>query len=154
MNPGPTVHAGERGAAGRLVLKPQSGSQWEVGSRTRDLNDRMEATAAVYRILRQNALRRPGGVVCRPARSNPRIRVRLNTSVATNWRLSVGYAYTDAEFLDYEESPGVSASSTPVRAEEHVERLTGYEWKNGLGVNVGARDKLERCSPIRATSSP
>ena len=57
------------------------------------------------------------------------------------WRVNASYGFNDAEFLDYEESPGVNRrGNTPVFAPRQTFNLwTGYDWSNGLGLNVGAR---------------
>ena len=56
-------------------------------------------------------------------------------------RVNASYAFTDAEFNDYEESVGVNLrGNTPAFAPRHTFNVwTAYDWKNGFGVNVGAR---------------
>jgi iron complex outermembrane receptor protein len=125
------------------TLKPETGSQWEVGQRTRFLNDRMQASVAAYDIHRQNVpFGRPGGIVIQAGEIRSRgFELDLETSVAANWRLNLGYAYTDSEFLDYEEFPGVNRrGNTTLFAPKNTLNLwTGYQWRNGFGVNVGTR---------------
>jgi iron complex outermembrane receptor protein len=124
-------------------LDPETGSQIEVGQRLRTLRDRLEVTTSVYRLLRQNvAFRRPGGVFVQAGEVRSRgFEAEVQTFAAPNWRVNASYAFTDAEFLDFEQSPGVNlAGNTPTFAPRHTFNLwTGYEWKNGLGANVGVR---------------
>jgi len=124
-------------------LDPQTGSQWEFGQRSRMANNRMQFSAAAFRILRQNVpFRRTGGFYVQAGEIRSRgFELDLETSVAANWRVNVSYGFTDAEFLDYEESPGVNrrGNTTQFAPRNTFNVWTGYEWKNGFGVNVGGR---------------
>jgi iron complex outermembrane receptor protein len=124
-------------------LEPETGTQYEVGQRFRMFGERAELNTAVYRILRQNVpFRRPGSVFVQAGEVRSRgFEADLETSPRANWRINAGYAFTDAEFLDYQQSATVNLrGNTPTFAPRHTFNLwTGYEWPNGLGVNVGAR---------------
>ena len=123
-------------------LDPETGAQAEVGQRLRLNGDRLQLQASAFRIRRQNvAFRRPGNIFVQAGEVGSQgLEAELDASVA-RWRMNVGYGFTNAEFLDYEESPGVNRrGNTPVFAPRHTFNLwTGYDWSNGLGVNVGAR---------------
>ena len=69
------------------------------------------------------------------------LEAELDATVNSRWHVNAGYGFTNAEFRDYEESPGVNLrGNTPVFAPRHTfNAWTGYDWSNGLGVNVGAR---------------
>jgi iron complex outermembrane receptor protein len=97
----------------------------------------------VYRIVRQNVpFRRQAGFYVQAGEIRSRgFEVDLETSLASNWRVNLSYGFTDAEFLDYEESPGVNrrGNTTQFAPRNTFNLWTGYEWRNGFGFNVGAR---------------
>ena len=124
-------------------LDPETGSQFEVGQRLRLKRDSVQLQASAYRIL--TAERRVPAV---PATSTSRRGGRLERAGGRARRgrqLALArqrrHGFTNAEFRDYEESPGVNLrGNTPVFAPRHTfNAWTGYDWSNGLGVNVGAR---------------
>ena len=124
-------------------LEPETGSQLEFGQRLRLSQDRVQLQASVYRILRQHvAFRRPGNIFVQAGEVQSRgFEVEIDAAVRAQWRVNAGYGFTDAAFLDYEESPGVNRrGNTPVFAPRQTFSLwTGYDWSNGFGVNAGAR---------------
>jgi iron complex outermembrane receptor protein len=65
----------------------------------------------------------------------------LTASPSASWRINAAYGFTDAEFLDYQQTLTVNlAGNRPGFAPRHTFNLwTAYEWPNGLGVNVGTR---------------
>lgn len=125
------------------TLEPETGTQWEVGQRLRMLRDRMQLNLAVYRIKRQNvAFRRSGNVYVQAGEMQSRgFEADLTTSIAANWRLNASYGYTNAEFLDYEPTPGVNLRGNKANfVPPHTFSLwAGYEWANGFGVNAGTQ---------------
>ena len=125
------------------TLEPETGQQWEFGQRVRMAKDRMQLNTSIYRLLRQNvAFRRPGNTFVQAGEVESKgFEADLETSPSANWRLNLGYAFTDAQFNDYEISAGVNLrGNTPPYAPRHTFNLwTGYEWPNGLGVNAGVR---------------
>jgi len=124
-------------------LDPETGSQFEVGQRLRLKRDRLQLQASAYRILRQNVpFSRPGNIYVQAGEvGSSGLEAELGASVSSRWRVNAGYGFTNAEFRDYEESPGVNLrGNTPVFAPRHTfNAWTAYDWSNGLGVNVGAR---------------
>ena len=125
------------------TLEPETGAQMEAGQRLRLAGDRVRLQTSVYRILRQNvAFRRSGNVYVQAGEVRSRgFEAGFDAAVASRWRVNASYGFTDAAFLDYEETPGVNRrGNTPVFAPRHTVNVwTGYDWANGLGVNVGAR---------------
>ncbi len=59
----------------------------------------------------------------------------------SNWRITGGYAFTAAEYVDFPTSATTNlAGNTPVFAPRHTLNLwTAYDWPSGLGVNLGVR---------------
>ncbi|MQA29238.1 MAG: TonB-dependent receptor [Luteitalea sp.] len=125
------------------TLDPETGSQLELGGRFHLAQDRIQLNTAVYRILRENvAFRRPAGFYDLAGEVTSRgFELDLQSTLAANARLGAAYGFTDAEFLDYEQSLGTNLrGDTPVFAPRHTFNFwTAYDWNSGLGVNVGAR---------------
>jgi iron complex outermembrane receptor protein len=125
------------------MLDPETGQQWEVGNRLHLAKDRMQLTADAFRILRQNvAFRRPGNVFVQAGEMESKgVELDLETSLTAQWRINAGYGFTDASFLDFEQSAGENLrGNTPVFAPRHTFNLwTGYQWTNGFGVSIGTR---------------
>jgi iron complex outermembrane recepter protein len=125
------------------TLEPEKGEQWEFGQRFRMVKDRMQLNTSIYRLLRQNvAFRRPGNVFVQAGEVESKgFEADLETVPSANWRLNLGYAFTDAEFNDFEVSAGTNLrGNTPAYAPRHTFNLwAGYEWPSGFGVSGGAR---------------
>jgi iron complex outermembrane receptor protein len=125
------------------TLEPETGQQWEFGNRLHVARDRVQLTADVFRILRQNvAFRRPGNVFVQAGEMESKgFEVDLETSPTAQWRINAGYGFTDAQFLDFEQTAGENLrGNTPIFAPRHTFNLwTGYQWASGFGVSVGAR---------------
>jgi len=125
------------------TLDPETGQQWELGNRLHLVRDRVQLTTDVFKINRQNvAFRRPGNVFVQAGEVQSKgFEADLETAPTAQWRVNAGYGFTDAAFLDYEQSFGVNLrGNTPTFAPRHTFNLwTGYQFANGLGVNVGVR---------------
>ena len=125
------------------MLEPETGSQFEVGQRLHLKRDSVQLQASAYRILRQNvAFGRPGNLYVQAGEvGSSGLEAELDAAVSSRWHVNAGYGFTNAEFRDYEESPGANLrGNRPVFAPRHTfNAWTGYDWSNGLGVNVGAR---------------
>jgi len=125
------------------TLEPETGQQWEVGQRLRMVNDRVQLTADVFRIVRQNvAFRRPGNVFVQAGEMESRgFEMDVETSLMAQWRVNASYGFTDAQFNDFEQSVGNNLrGNTPVYAPRHTFNVwTGYEWAGGFGASVGGR---------------
>ncbi|HTM04148.1 MAG TPA: TonB-dependent receptor [Vicinamibacterales bacterium] len=125
------------------TLDPETGYQIEVGNRWHLLQDRVQLTGDVYRIVRQNvAFRRPGNVFVLAGEVESRgVEFDVETSPTLNWRINAGYGFTDARFNDFEQTVGENLrDNTPTFAPRHTLNIwTGYNWANGVGVNAGVR---------------
>ncbi|HLG60223.1 MAG TPA: TonB-dependent receptor [Vicinamibacterales bacterium] len=124
-------------------LDPETGSQVEFGQRFHMAGDRVQLNTSIYRIQRQNvSFRRTGGIFVQAGEVESRgFEADLMTAVTSSMRVNASYGFTDAQFNDYEESPGVNLrGNTPTFAPRHTFNIwTAFEMKNGLGFNVGAR---------------
>jgi iron complex outermembrane recepter protein len=125
------------------TLEPEKGEQWEFGQRFRMVKDRMQLNTSIYRLVRQNvAFRRTGNVFVQAGEVESKgFEADLETVPSANWRLNLGYAFTDAQFNDFEVSVGENLrGNTPSYAPRHTFNLwAGYEWPSGFGVSGGAR---------------
>jgi iron complex outermembrane receptor protein len=125
------------------TLEPEKGEQWEFGQRFRMAKDRMQLNTSIYRLVRQNvAFRRPGNVFVQAGEVESKgFEADLETVPSANWRLNLGYAFTDAQFNDFEVSLGNNLrGNTPSYAPRHTfNAWAGYEWPSGFGVSAGVR---------------
>jgi iron complex outermembrane receptor protein len=124
-------------------LEPERGRQFEFGQRLHLAGDRVQVNTSIYSINRENiAFSRPGGVFIQAGDVRSRgFEADVQTTPVSNWRVTGGYAFTAAEFVDFPVSATVNlAGNTPIFAPRHTFNLwTGYDWPSGLGVNVGVR---------------
>jgi iron complex outermembrane receptor protein len=124
-------------------LDPETGTQFEVGERLRLHRDRLQLRTSIYHIARQNvAFRRPGNIYVQAGEVRSQgFETELDAAVSAQLHVNASYGFTDAEFLDYEQSVGVNLrGNTPVFAPRHTFNVwAGYDWQNGLGVNAGVR---------------
>ena len=124
-------------------LDPETGEQIEFGQRFHMANDRVQLNTSIYRLQRQNvAFRRPGNVFVQAGEVESKgFEADLMTAPSSMWRVNASYAFTNAKFNDYEESPGENLrGNTPIFAPRNTfSAWTAFDWQNGFGVNVGAR---------------
>lgn len=125
------------------TLEPERGRGLEFGQRVHLVGDRVQVNTAVYHILRENvAFSRPGGIFVQAGEVRSRgFEADVQTTLVSHWRITGGYAFTDAAFLDFPVNATTNlAGNTPVFAPRHTLNLwTAYDWPSGLGVNVGLR---------------
>ena len=125
------------------TLDPETGEQVEFGQRFHMAKNRVTLNTSIYRLVRQNvAFRRPGNVFVQAGEVESKgFEADLETIPAANWRLNAGYAFTDAQFNDFEVSEGENLrGNTPSYAPRHTFNIwAGYEWPSGLGVSAGTR---------------
>ena len=88
------------------TLEPEYGGQLEVGQRARLLGDRLQVNTAFFRIVKRNVtFTRPGGVYEQVGKVRSQgVEIEAETRLSPKWRLSTGYGYTDATYLDYRTS--------------------------------------------------
>ena len=103
----------------------------------------MQLNTSIYQLRRQNvAFRRAGNVFVQAGEVESKgFEADLETVPSANWRVNLGYAFTDAQFNDFEVSIGENLSgNTPSYAPRHTFNLwAGYEWPNGFGLSGGTR---------------
>jgi TonB-dependent siderophore receptor len=127
-------------------LDPEIGAQWELGQRFRLLQNRMYLNASAYNIERRNvALSRPGGFFDQAGKIRSRgLEIEADGQWASYY-FTVGYGYTDAEFVDYvtTNTAGVRTSLSGNRKSRTPANTFSYQagriWRNGLSVAVSGR---------------
>ena len=125
------------------TLEPITGHQFEFGQRFHTAGGRLDINTAIYHQVRENyAFSRPGGTFDQASEITSKgLEIDVTTSPVNRWRINGGYAYTLAELGDFllDEDTNLRGLR-PVFAPRHIFNVwTGYDWPNGLGVNVGAR---------------
>lgn len=125
------------------TLEPETGRQVEFGQRFHAFNDRFQINTAVFHIVRENvAFARPGGVFDQASEMTSKgFEVDLSTSVASNWRITGGYGFTDATFGPFRvnATTNLDGNTSPFAPRHTFSLWSAYDWPNGLGVNVGVR---------------
>ncbi len=125
------------------TLDPERGTQFEFGQRVRFVGDRVQLNTAVYRLVRENVpFSRPGGFFEQAGEVRSRgFEADVSTTFASNWRVTGGYGFTDAEFTSFVVSATQDLTgNTPEFAPRHTLSVwTSYDWVNGLGMAVGVR---------------
>ena len=88
------------------TLEPEYGGQLEIGQRARLFQDRITVNTAVFRIVKRNVtFSRPGGVFEQVGKVRSQgVEIDTDTRLSQKMRLSLGYGYTNATYLDYRTS--------------------------------------------------
>jgi iron complex outermembrane receptor protein len=124
-------------------LEPYTGRQVEFGPRFHIAGGRMDVNAAVFHQVRENyPLSRPGGRFDQAGEITSKgFELDLTSRLTSNLRINGGYAFTDAEFGDYQIDETTNLRGTiPVFAPKHTLNVwTSYDFANGLGASVGVR---------------
>ena len=127
------------------TLEPEEGRQMEFGQRFHLAGGRVQLNTAVFHIVRENvAFSRPGGFFDQASDVRSRgFEADLLTSPASNWRVNGGYAFTNAEFGDYLVNATTNLrGNAAIMSPKHTFSVwTGYDWPNGVGVNLGVRSQ-------------
>jgi iron complex outermembrane receptor protein len=125
------------------TLDPEKGRQVEFGQRFHIAGGRVQLNTAVFHIVRENvAFSRPGGFFDQASDVKSRgFEADIMTSPVSNWRISGGYGFTDAEFGDFLVNATTNLrGNISIMAPRHTFSLwTGYAWRNGFGFNAGLR---------------
>jgi TonB-dependent siderophore receptor len=128
------------------TLEPEEGGQLEIGQRARLFQDRVTVNTAVFRIVKRNVtFSRPGGVFEPVGRVRAQgVEIDTDTRLSQKMRLSLGYGYTDATYLDYRTSLTVdlSGNKRPRVPPHSFNAMTFFNVSNRLTLtgNVQVKD--------------
>lgn len=123
-------------------LEPVSGRQFELGSRFEALQGKLSATVALFQIDKRNlVIERPMMRYEQSGKSRSRGAELELAARLGGLSLRAGYAYTDAKYVLYEDSDGVSYAGKHMRfVPAHSATLwSTYRLDNGLGAGLGGR---------------
>lgn len=123
-------------------LEPEFGAQWEVGQRLRLAQQRLSITTAVFNIQKRNvALSRPGGFYDMAGKVRSRgAEVDFEGRLAPGVRVTAGYGYTDAVYVDYVTSTADLSGRHRPRTPKHSFNLSASaSWRNGIALSFATR---------------
>lgn len=127
-------------------LEPEKAENWEIGGKW-DINPRLSATAAVFRLDRSNVKSKdpvdPTKLVLSGLQRTEGVEVGVQGQISKDWQIYAGYANLNAEIV---KATGGSASAAAVPAGRKVALVPknaaslwnrfdlGNGWSTGLGV--------------------
>jgi len=125
------------------TLEPETGRQLEFGQRVQLVGGRVQVSTAIFDIVRSNvAFARPGGIFDQASEVTSRgFEADVTTSPVSNWRINAGCGFTSAKFGAYlvNATTNLEGNSSILAPRHTFNTWTAYDWRNGVGVNVGAR---------------
>ncbi len=128
-------------------LKPQTGTQFEVGDRVSIFNNRLTLSAAVYHMIEKNvAVAQANGVIDQAGEQHSKgIEAELRARVSRRLTFFANYGFTNAAYDEFVSQDG-NGSFVELRGRvpSFVARNTGrlwmtYDLPKGLGVSLGGR---------------
>jgi len=143
-------------AAGGDILRPERGTQYEVGIRA-DISDQLSANLALYDLTRSNVttddLENPGFSVQIGRQRSRGVELDIGGEILPGWNIIGGYAYTDARVV---EDNVIPEGNRRFSAPEHSFTLwTSYRIQDGdlqgLGFGVGVYYLGDRWADIANT---
>jgi iron complex outermembrane receptor protein len=129
-------------ANGQNSFDPETGSQWEGGVKAALFGGKVDATAAAYRIVRDNVLLALGGGVSTQIgqQESKGFELDLRLTPMQNWQTILGYAFTDAAVTE-DVNPIVVGAPLVNQARHGFNFWSRYDVTSGaakgLGVGVG-----------------
>ena len=124
------------------ALKPETGRQWEAGIKSSLLDDRLDLTAALFQLTRQNVSTddqlHPGFSVQTGEQRSRGFELDAHATLAPGWQTILTYAYIDVGVLDDNTIPiGDHPQNAPVHS---VGLWNQYELQDGMlkGLSMGA----------------
>jgi iron complex outermembrane receptor protein len=128
-------------------LNPQTGSEFEVGSRFNFFNNRLTLDTAVYHMIEKNvAVARSNGVIDQAGEQHSKgIEAELRGRLSQRLNFFGNYGFTNAAFDEFESQDGDGSfvearGNVPSFVARHTARLwTTYDLPKGFGVSLGGR---------------
>jgi iron complex outermembrane receptor protein len=128
-------------------LKPQSGSEFEVGDRFNFFKDRLTLDTAVYHMVEKNvAVARSNGVIDQAGEQHSKgIEAELRGRLSQRLNFFANYGFTNAAYDEFVSQDGDGSfvevrGHVPSFVARHTARLwTTYDFPKGIGVSLGGR---------------
>ncbi len=145
------------------LLPPETGELFEVGAKGEFFDGNLLATIAWYDIERKNVALEDntndpernlgifgtGALRAAGTQESTGVEVEMVGKITDNWRVSAGYAYTDANIVE-DDDPNIVDNGRPNIPENAFNMFTNYKFSEGslagLQVGVGLRYRGERPS--------
>lgn len=133
------------------IFKPEKAEQWETGVKNMLLNNRFVTTLAWFTLDKENiqvTRTLPGGGQVTDQIGKQRSRgfeLDVDYLLTRDWRVTGNYTFTDAYFVEFEQSGRNLAGKRPQNIPEQLGSLwTNYDLGAGFGVGTGFRFVGER----------
>jgi iron complex outermembrane receptor protein len=128
--------------------KPEESTQFEIGTKVKALDGKLNSTLAVYYLKKknigipdQNGITRQSG-----DQRSQGVEFELSLQPVSSWQAFFTYAFTDAELTEFREIdpftqlPADRSGNTPAFAPKHILNFwTTKEYKIGIGIGAGLR---------------
>ena len=139
--------------ANNPALEPQKSINYELGTKWNLMDDRLAATAAVFRVENKNVVTSEaigGTVVAVSFDSEQRvdgIELGLSGQLTEKWQIFAGYSYLDSEFTE-SVAPGQESASLQWTPKNSGNLWTTYQLPLGFSIGAGAQymDTVPRSS--------
>jgi catecholate siderophore receptor len=134
------------------ALEPEKFENVELGAKW-DIRPALSLTAAVYRLERTNTRANDpstGQIVLTGAQRSKGVEIGLSGEIRPNWRVSAGYAYTDAEIV--RTTAAAPAGRKVALVPRHQASLwTRYDFTPRFGAGLGAYHQSRSFTSISNT---
>jgi outer membrane receptor protein involved in Fe transport len=128
-------------------LNPQTGTEFEVGSRLNFFSNRLTLDTAVYHLIKKNvAVARSNGVIDQAGeRHSKGIEVELRGRLSQRLNFFANYGFTNARYDEFVSQDGDGAfaevrGDVPGFVARHTARLwTTYDFPKGFGMSLDGR---------------
>ncbi len=128
-------------------LNPQTGAEFEVGTRFNFFKNRLTLDTAVYHMIEKNvAVARSNGVVDQAGEQHSKgIEADLRSRLSQRLNFFANYGFTNAAYDEFVSQDGDGSfvevrGNVPSFVARHTARLwTTYDFPKGLGVSIGGR---------------
>lgn len=133
-------------------LLPEVGTQFELGARAAILNNRINASFAIFDIEKRNVTySRPGGIFIQAGKQSSRgFETDIEGQLTERWSVLANYSFTEARYDDFFTGTTNLTGNRPSQVPKHLANLwTTYRFENGLSFSLGGRYMSKAFSDIR-----
>lgn len=144
---------------GEPLLAPEQARQYELGIKSQLLNGRLDLTAAVYRLNRNNVKTFNNRNVRLNAQEQSHgLDLYASLRLMPGWNARANYSYIDSEIIDDNDPLMATEGNRPFNLPEHKARIwSAYEFQggtlDGIGFGLGAQLVSDRFIDNQNTES-